>query len=123
MPYARISLLRGKSPAYLRALSDNVHRALVDTFGVPAADRFQIIHQLDADELIFDRDYLAGPRSDNFVLIALTIGRPRDTATKQAFYAALVDRLSRDPGLRPEVIGVNYFCRLTTTILAGPATG
>jgi len=106
MPYARISLLRGKSPAYLQALSNNLYGALVDTFEVPATDRFQIIHQLDPGELIFDRTYLGGPRSDDFVLIALTTGRPRATATKQAFYAALVERLAASPGIRPEDVMV-----------------
>ena len=106
MPFARISLLRGKSPSYLQALSESLYRALVETFEVPAADRFQIIHQLEPGELIFDREYLAGPRSDDFVLIALTTGRPRDTATKQAFYARLVERLAASPGIRPEDVMV-----------------
>uniref|UniRef100_E6PQC7 4-oxalocrotonate tautomerase-like domain-containing protein n=1 Tax=mine drainage metagenome TaxID=410659 RepID=E6PQC7_9ZZZZ len=35
MPYARISLLKGKSLEYRRALSDNLHRALVEAFDVP----------------------------------------------------------------------------------------
>lgn len=101
MPYARISLRQGKPPAYLRALADNLHRALVERFDVPAADRFQIIHQLAADELLFDRHYLGGPRSDDFVHIAITAGRPRDTATKQAFYRRLVALLAEAPGIRP----------------------
>ena len=32
MPFARISLLKGKSPAYLKALSDGLHRALIATY-------------------------------------------------------------------------------------------
>ena len=68
MPYARISLLRGRAPDALRAISDGVHRALHEAFDVPARDRFQVIHQLDPGELVFDRDYLGGPRSDGFVL-------------------------------------------------------
>lgn len=107
MPYARISLLRGKSPAYLKALSDSLQRALEEAFEVPVTDRFQIIHQLDPGELIFDRHYLGGPRSDDFVLIALTTGRPRTTATKQAFFRALVERLAESPGIRPEDVMVS----------------
>ena len=102
MPFSRISLLAGKSPDYLRALADGVHRAMVETFGVPAADRFQIIHQLAPGELIFDRDFFGGPRSDDFVLIHLTLGRTRDTPTKQAFYRRLVAVLAESPGLDPE---------------------
>lgn len=101
MPFARISLLKGKSSEYLQALSDNLHRALVDSFDVPANDRFQIFHQHAPDEFIFDPDYLCGPRTDDFVMITLTAGRLRDTATKQAFYKRLVELLETAPGIRP----------------------
>jgi phenylpyruvate tautomerase PptA (4-oxalocrotonate tautomerase family) len=106
MPVARISLLKGKPPAYLQALSDNLHRALVDTFDVPADDRFQMIHQHAPGELIFDRHYLCGPRSDSFVLICITGGKPRTTRVKQAFYRRLVDLLAEAPGIRPEDVMV-----------------
>uniref|UniRef100_UPI0013D2B134 tautomerase family protein n=1 Tax=Enterobacter hormaechei TaxID=158836 RepID=UPI0013D2B134 len=74
MPFARISLLKGKSPDYLGALSGGLHQALVEAFEVPHDDRFQVIHQLEPGELIFDRHYLSGPRSDDFVLIQITAG-------------------------------------------------
>ena len=101
MPLTRISLARGKSPDDLRALSDSLQRALVETFDVPPDDRFQIIHQHEPGELVFDRHYLGGPRSDDFVLFQVTAGRPRSTATKTAFYRCLVERLAEAPGLRP----------------------
>lgn len=106
MPYARISLHRGKSAEYLKALSQGLHDALVESFEVPASDRFQVIHQHDEGELIFDPDYLGGPRSHDFVLIAITAGRPRNTETKQRFYRELVDRLSLAPGIDPEDVMV-----------------
>ena len=106
MPFARISLHRGKPPAYLRRLSEELHEALVESFEVPATDRFQVIHQHEVGELIFDRDYLGGPRSEDFVLIAITAGRIRDTATKRRFYRRLVERLSVAPGIDPEDVMV-----------------
>lgn len=106
MPFARISLHRGKSPEYLSRLSEALHEVLVETFEVPATDRFQVIHQHEVGELIFDRDYLGGPRSEDFVLIAITAGRIRDTATKQRFYRRLVERLSVAPGIDPEDVMV-----------------
>ncbi|WP_395673745.1 tautomerase family protein [Inquilinus sp.] len=54
MPLTRISLARGKPPDYLRALSDSLHRALVEASEVPPDDRFQIIHQHEPRELVFD---------------------------------------------------------------------
>jgi len=106
MPFARISLHRGKSPEYLKALSQGVHDALVQAFEVPAADRFQVIHQHEAGELIYDANYLGGPRSHDFVLIAITAGRSRDTATKQRFYRVLADGLNTAIGLDTEDVMV-----------------
>jgi hypothetical protein len=80
MPVSRISLLKGKSPDYLRALSNSLHQALVEAFNVPETDRFQAIHQHEPYELVFDRDYGGGPRSDDFVLVAVTAGKPRTTS-------------------------------------------
>ncbi|ABC92295.1 hypothetical conserved protein [Rhizobium etli CFN 42] len=102
MPFVRISLRKGKSQEYLAALADNVQRALVETFDVPENDRFQAIHQHDENELIFDRSYLGGPRSDDFVYISVTIGRPRTAEMKAALYWRLAELLAQSPGLRPE---------------------
>lgn len=106
MPFARISLHRGKSAEYLHALSQGVHDALVESFEVPAADRFQVIHQHEKGELIFDRDYLGGPRSQDFVLIAITAGRVRSVETKQRFYRDLVEKLHRTLGIDGEDVMV-----------------
>ena len=106
MPFARISLMKGKSPEYLRALSNSVHRALVEAFEVPPDDRFQVIHQHEPGEMIFDRHYLGGPRSDDFVLICITAGWLRGTPVKKAFYKRLVAVLAEAPGVRPEDVMV-----------------
>lgn len=102
MPFARISLLKGKSPEYRKAISDSLHQALVEEFDVPPDDRFQAVHQHEPGELIFDRHYLGGPRSDDFLLIAITGGRPRPAVAKQAFYRRLVALLAGSPGVNPE---------------------
>ncbi|WP_223488780.1 tautomerase family protein [Pseudomonas sp. A-RE-19] len=106
MPFARISLHRGKSSEYLQTLSQGLHDALVESFEVPMADRFQVIHQHEVGELVFDPGYLGGPRSHDFVLIAITAGRPRDIETKQRFYRSLVEKLSLAPGIDSEDIMV-----------------
>ncbi|PSH69934.1 tautomerase family protein [Phyllobacterium brassicacearum] len=104
MPFTRISLIEGKSPEYLKAVSDGLHQAMVEAFNVPADDRFQAIHQHRPNELIFDRNYFGGPRSDDFIVFSITTGKPRDTATKKAFYKRLVALLGKSPGVRPEDI-------------------
>jgi len=106
MPFTRISLLKGKSPDYLRAVSDALHTALVETFEVPVADRFQAIHQHEKTELIFDAHYMGGPRSDDFILFQITAGKERNEQTKNNFYHRLEELLARDPGVAPENVMV-----------------
>lgn len=106
MPFVRISLLQGKSDIYIQALADQVHQALVDAFDTPQTDRFQAIHQHRPGELIFDRNYMGGPRSDDYVLICVTAGRPRPSHVKHAFFMRLTQLLAESPGLRPEDVMV-----------------
>lgn len=106
MPFVRISLLRGKPDSFLKSLSHSIHRALVESFATPAADCFQVIHQCAPNELVFDRHYLCGPRSDDFVLICVTAGRERSEETKQAFYRRLCELLAVVPGIRGEDVMV-----------------
>lgn len=102
MPFTRISLKEGKSPAYLQAIADSLDRALVDAFEVPENDRFVAIHQHRDGELIFDGSYRGGPRSDDFILFHVTTGRTRSADTEARFYRRLVDNLQASPGVRPE---------------------
>ncbi|WP_144109543.1 tautomerase family protein [Paraburkholderia sp. BCC1886] len=106
MPLVRISLLKGRSAAQLRAIADGVHQALVESYNVPLKDRFQIIEQRESTEMIYDRDYLDIERTDDVVFVHIVAGRWRDTATKQALYAAIAQKLSADPGLRPQDVQV-----------------
>lgn len=106
MPFTRISLHAGKSPDYLRALSDGLHRALVEAFEVPPDDRFQAIHQHAPGELVFDSNYNGGPRSDDWVLFDIRAGRPRRTEVKREFYRRLVELLGQSPGIAPADIMV-----------------
>ena len=65
MPLSRISLRRGKSPAYRKAVLEGVYQAMRETFNVPEDDRFMIISQHDADELAYGESYLGIQRSDD----------------------------------------------------------
>jgi len=106
MPFTRISLLAGKPAEYLQAIADSLDQALTECFEVPVTDRFAAIHQHLPGELIFDRHYRGGPRSDDFVLFHITTGRTRSPETTQRFFRGLVERLARSPGLRPEDVMV-----------------
>ncbi|EFE93790.1 tautomerase family protein [Serratia odorifera] len=106
MPFTRIALHNGKTPAYLRTLSDSLHQALVEAFEVPPDDRFQVIDQYRPGELIYDAHYLGGPRSEDYVLFYITVGRARTAATKQRFYQRLAALLQQNLQLSPQDVMV-----------------
>jgi phenylpyruvate tautomerase PptA (4-oxalocrotonate tautomerase family) len=106
MPLVHISLSAEKSADYARAVADGVHQALVDTFAVPAADRFQVIHRHAPDEIIADPHYPNVERTRDFLCVEVVVGRVRDAATKQAFYERVVELLAERPGLRPDDVMV-----------------
>jgi 4-oxalocrotonate tautomerase len=89
MPLVRVSMLKGKPPEYINALSESIYQALVESYGMPENDHFQIIEQLEPGSLRFDRNYRAtSPRSDD------------------ALYKLLVEKLAKSPGVRPEDVFV-----------------
>ena len=108
MPLVRIDLRRGKSGEFKRTLTTEIYEAMREAFNVPEHDRFMVINEHDEDNLVFDRSYLGIERSDDFVIIQLTVSNTRSQETKQAFYARLVERLRQRPGLRPEDVFVNF---------------
>ncbi|MCO4857028.1 tautomerase family protein [Herbaspirillum sp. WGmk3] len=99
MPLVRISVLRGKSRSYRRAIADNIYEALRESFNVPEEDRFMVITEHDPEDLVFSRSYMGMARTDDFVLIQLTVSNTRTQAQKNALYAAIVARLQLDPGI------------------------
>lgn len=106
MPLVRISLLKGKPKEYICAISDGVHQALIDAYNIPPGDRFQLIHQHEPHEFVYDADYLGIHRTDDVVFIHIVAGNWRDTAAKKALYQAIADRLVANPGLRREDVQV-----------------
>ena len=107
MPLVRISLKEGKSPSHKAAIGEAIHRAMVETINVPADDRFQIFSEHGEGGLIYDPAYLGIKRSDDIVVIQITLNAGRTLEQKRALYRAIADRLARDPGLRKEDVLVN----------------
>lgn len=102
MPFVRISLREGKSPAWRKAISDGVYEAMLATINVPAGCRFQIITEHPADGLIYDPGYRGISRTDDLVVIQVTMNQGRTVELKQAFYARIAENLAKNPGLRKE---------------------
>ncbi|MFN2646057.1 MAG: tautomerase family protein [Burkholderiales bacterium] len=106
MPLVRLSVLKGKRPAWRKELGDAVHEALVKTIGVPAEDRFQILTEHEPADLIYDPGYLGIARTNDIVMIQITLSLGRTLAQKRALYRRIADNLAR-LGVRREDVWVN----------------
>ena len=106
MPLTQINLRAGKPESYRRGIADGVQEALAESLGVALEERFQVIIEADPANFIIDPSFLGIARSADFVLIVVTLKAGRTDALKQAFYRAVVGKLSTVPGMRPEDVGV-----------------
>ena len=93
MPLVRISLIQGKTAAQRRSIGDAVHRALVETIGVPERDRFQVITEHEPNELVYDRQFLGIQRTDGIVMLQITISSGRSLEQKRALYRRITENL------------------------------
>jgi len=94
MPLVRISLRKGRTAEFRRKLGDAVHRALVETIGVPERDRFQILSEHEPGDLVYDPGYLGIARTNDIVIIQLTISAGRTLAQKRALFRRIADNLA-----------------------------
>src|SRR5450432_4148135 len=103
MPLVRISLRAGKSAEYRRAVADSVHQAMVESIQVPPLDRFQVITEHAAENMIFDATYLVEtPRTADVVFIQIVLNNTRTVEQKRGLYNRMVERLVQSPGLQPQ---------------------
>jgi phenylpyruvate tautomerase PptA (4-oxalocrotonate tautomerase family) len=107
MPLSRVSLRRGKPAAHRKAILDGIYRAMREVFDVPEEDRFMVITEHDEPDFSYSPTYLGINRSDDLVLIQLTVSNTRTFEKKKALYRRIVENLTADPGLRPEDIFIN----------------
>jgi len=107
MPLVRIDLARGKTEHYRRTVGDVVYDAMIATLNVPANDRFQIIAEHSDSDFIIDKTYLGVERTDDVIVIQVTLSAGRSVELKRAFYKAVADGLHERLQLRREDVFIN----------------
>ncbi|CAH2796945.1 MAG: YusQ-like protein [uncultured Paraburkholderia sp.] len=103
MPITRIALRAGKPAEYRKAVSDSIQRALVATVNVPKDDIFMSINEYDASNFIYDNQYLGVERTDDLVIVQITVNNTRTLEQKKTLYKRMVE----SPGLRREDVLIN----------------
>jgi phenylpyruvate tautomerase PptA (4-oxalocrotonate tautomerase family) len=96
MPLVNISIPKGKSPEYVKAIADAVNSAVLSTLvGFPPDDRYQIIHEHETYALEYQK------RTGDRVMLYLIMRAGQKPESKKAFYGKVVENLKHSPGIDP----------------------
>lgn len=100
MPLLYIDLIEGRTDTEVRALLDTIHETVVQAFGVPERDRYQVVRTHPAHEIVTLDTGLGIDRSPRQVVMQV-VSRRRPRELKQKFYELLASRLAERCGLDP----------------------
>ena len=93
MPLLYIDLIEGRTPSEVTALLNAIHDAVVDAFGVPPRDRYQVVHTHPAHEIVAWDTGLGIERTSHLVVVHV-VSRRRTREMKEKFYELLASNLS-----------------------------
>ena len=109
MPMTRVALRKGKSRDYKRAILDRIYEAMRESVHIKDGDRFMSITEHDASEFAYGSEFLDVARTDELVQIQVFWSPGKTAEMKQAMYKAIVERLAKAPGIRPEDVFICVF--------------
>lgn len=109
MPLITVSTRQGKSQQFIDTVLNAVHTALVAS-GVPEGDRFHRVFELEAAHFKYDPNYpdLTSPRSDNYVLIEITLSVGRSVKIKKQIVQQTVSSIQQNLHINPDDIMVVF---------------
>jgi phenylpyruvate tautomerase PptA (4-oxalocrotonate tautomerase family) len=109
MPLITVTVRKPKTAAFKAAVLKSVHASLVAS-GVPEADRFHRVLELDAGDFQYDPAYpdLQKPRDANFTLVEILLSVGRSVKVKRKLLADIVAALAKDPGLDPDDVMIVF---------------
>lgn len=107
MPLVRIDMQAGRDAAQVQKIADAIHNAIVEQYGIPERDRFQVINQLPAGGIIAEDAGLGFERTDGVVMIQIFTQRGRSQNAKQLLYQVIASKLAC-AGVVPENVFIGY---------------
>jgi 4-oxalocrotonate tautomerase family enzyme len=96
MPLVRIEIIKGKSAEYKKSLLGCIHEGLMESIGIADWDRFQRIIEIDR------ADFETAPeKTDQFMIIEITMFQGRTKEQKKALIETVTRRLGERLGILP----------------------
>ncbi|WP_455864371.1 tautomerase family protein [Pantoea agglomerans] len=107
MPLLQFDVIQGRSESEMRTLLDAAHRAVLAAFKVPVRDRYQIVHENKAYQMVFEDTGLGLTRTDNLVMVRVFTS-PRSDEQKQFFMAELCRELKESCGILGSDVMISF---------------
>lgn len=101
MPFIRTLVPRGTESVRKQAIVMGIHQALIDAIGMPKDELFNAVAEYSPDDFFYDRSFNGIARSENLVVVELTMRRGRSDAMKRDLYARIAANLERDAQVSP----------------------
>ena len=102
MPFIRSAVKRGTTSEQKQAIVDGIHQALVESIGMPNDELFNLVSEYEPEDFFYDRKFNGISRSDNLVVIEITMRRGRSDAMKKALYANIAANLEKLGKISPK---------------------
>jgi phenylpyruvate tautomerase PptA (4-oxalocrotonate tautomerase family) len=102
MPFIRSAVRRGTTVEQKQAIVDGVHQALVESIGMPVDELFHLVSEYEPADFFYDRNFNGVSRSDNLVVLEITMRRGRSDAMKKALYADIAANLEKLAAISPK---------------------
>lgn len=101
MPFVRTAVPQGIEASRKRMIVQGIHEALVEAIGMPADELFNLVAEYGQGEFFYDRGFNGVARSENLIVVEITMRRGRSDAMKRALYAAIARNLEQAAAVSP----------------------
>lgn len=107
MPLLQFDIIEGRSEEEVKTLLDTAHKVVLEAFSVPDRDRYQIVHENKAWQMVFQDTGLGFERSEKFVMLRVFTS-PRSDEQKQFFMKRLAEELRTVCGIEGNDLMISF---------------
>ena len=107
MPLLQFDIIEGRSEEEVKTLLDTAHKVVLEAFSVPERDRYQIVHENKAWQMVFQDTGLGFERTEKFVMLRVFTS-PRSDEQKQFFMKRLAEELHTVCGIEGNDLMISF---------------
>ncbi|MFC3058479.1 tautomerase family protein [Paenirhodobacter populi] len=101
MPFVRTAVPKGTETSRKQQIVQGIHDALVEGIGMPKDELFNLVTEYGDGEFFYDRGFNGIARSDDLIVVEITMRRGRSDAMKRDLYAAITRNLEGRAAVSP----------------------